>query len=132
MVSENPFSGKTYFYTIHPRYLLSQEGVCLLLHVEVDHSGELLLPNLQPRDSHVVLNVLERPPESLHGLAELVQFCRKLARRSSSRFLIGGKGEVIVEGATDLGPNSIEKFWLEVWFEKPLELWLDMKIFING
>ena len=35
-----------------------------------------------------------------------------------------------------LGPNSIEKIWLEFWLEKPLEFWLEIpytkKMFKNG
>ena len=35
-----------------------------------------------------------------------------------------------------LGPNSIEKCWLEFWLEKPLEFWLQIpctkKMFKNG
>ena len=31
-----------------------------------------------------------------------------------------------VKSETILGPNSIENFWLEFWFEKPLEFWLEI------
>ena len=34
----------------------------------------------------------------------------------------GGEEEALLE----LGPNSIEKFWLEVWLEKSLEFWLEI------
>ena len=38
--------------------------------------------------------------------------------------------------AVNLGPNSIEKIWLEFRLEKPLEFWLEIpytkKMFKNG
>ena len=55
----------------------------------------------------------------------------------------GALGEVAEEPRPDeevqlvwLGPNSIEKIWLEFRLEKPLEFWLEipysMKLFKNG
>ena len=49
-----------------------------------------------------------------------------------------GVDEVREEVGEDvgLGPNSIEKFQLEFWLEKPLEFWLEIpytkKMFKNG
>ena len=45
-------------------------------------------------------------------------------------FVDKGTGNCMADSASDLrrtlGPNSIEKFWLEFWLEKPLEFWLDI------
>lgn len=58
----------------------SEEAVALLLHVVVDDPGNLLLPDLQAVDADVVLDVLERAIEAVHGGSHFLQFGHQLAR----------------------------------------------------
>ena len=52
----------------------TEETVTLLLHVIVDDAGHLLLPDFQARNVDVILDVLKRPPEPVHGGAQYRKF----------------------------------------------------------
>ena len=51
--------------------------------------------------------------------------------------VVGVHSHVVGQGIlVRLGTDSIEKFWIEFWLEKPLEFWLEVactkKMFKNG
>ena len=48
----------------------TNKPVALLLDVVVDDARQLLLPDLEPVDVHVVLDILKRAPEAVHLLAQ--------------------------------------------------------------
>lgn len=50
-----------------------EETVALLFHVVVDDAGHFLLPDLKAVYAHIVLDVLERPVETIHGGGHLLQ-----------------------------------------------------------
>ena len=59
--------------------LCPQEAVALLFNVVVDDAGELFLPDLQPVDAHVVLDVLERASVTVDGRSEMLEARNELA-----------------------------------------------------
>ena len=61
-------------------HLGPEEAIALLFHVVVDNPGELLLPDLQPVYVDIVLDVLERPPESIHDGSQAFQLGHQLTR----------------------------------------------------
>lgn len=54
-------------------YLCPKEAIALLFHVVVDDTGHLLLPDLQPVDVHIVLDILKRASEPLHLSTKTLQ-----------------------------------------------------------
>ena len=58
--------------------LVAEETVALLLHVVVDDTRHLLLPDLEAVDRDVVLDVLKGPPETVHLRADLHQLGHQL------------------------------------------------------
>ena len=60
-------------------YFCSEEAVALLFYVVVDDTGHLLLPDFETIDVHVVLDIFERPPESIHFSTDFHQSRNQLA-----------------------------------------------------
>lgn len=64
-----------------------EEAVALLLHVVVDDAGNLLLPDLQAVDADVVLDILERAIEAVHGGSHFLQLGHQLAGLEKKKLL---------------------------------------------
>ena len=57
-----------------------EEAVAFLLYVVVDDAGHFLLPDLKAVNADVVLDVLKRPVEAVHGSRHVLQLGHQLAR----------------------------------------------------
>ncbi len=61
-------------------YLGPEEAVAFLFHVVVDDAGHFLLPDFKAVDADIVLDVLKRPVEPVHGGRHVLQLGHQLTR----------------------------------------------------
>ena len=126
-------------------------GLRLTVHQPVDHlQGEC---NVQEEVAEGVVQAPEggkRPPRAVEQNLCVVDHVPKGEEEDEDVVVVDGidgrdwrdgrvyeaRHEQVVHECVALGPNSIEKIWLEFWLEKPLEVWLEMsytkKMFKNG
>lgn len=66
-----------------------EETVALLFHVVVDDAGHFLLPDLKAVYAHIVLDVLKRPVETIHGGGHVLQLGHQFTglRHTQSLFI---------------------------------------------
>ena len=94
---------------------VEQQRVALELHVEVDDADELFLPQLEPLDVDVVLDVLERPSEPVQRLREQLQLPSHYVDPSAS----------VPDEVVERGRETQHKLLSDAVIKKPFRLNLD-------